>query len=82
MVLHPSGIEKGKSTFNTRFRIEHVYPDQESYVLNLYNIFAPLIKSEPTIVTRKPHPVTGNVHKSIYIRTLRFPCLNKFHTVL
>lgn len=59
--------------------MEHKYPEQESYVLHLYNIFASLIKSELTIVVRKPHLLTGNVHKSIYIRTLRFSCLNKYY---
>nr|UFJ43983.1 hypothetical protein [Cordyceps militaris]UYL26230.1 LAGLIDADG endonuclease [Cordyceps militaris]WLN31675.1 hypothetical protein [Cordyceps militaris] len=58
--------------------MEHNYPQQESYVLHLYNLFGSLIKSEPTIIIRKPHPITGNVHKSIYVRTLRFPCLNKY----
>lgn len=59
--------------------MEHNYPLQESYVSYLYNIFGSLIKSEPTIVIRKPHHLTGNVHKSIYVRTLRFSCLNKYH---
>lgn len=79
IILGDGYLERGKPTFNTRFRIEHAYPDQENYVLCLYNIFLNLMKSQPKIVIRKPHPLTGNIHKSIYIRTLRFPCLNKYH---
>jgi hypothetical protein len=33
---------------------------------------------EPTINVRKADRRTGKVYKSMYIRTLRFPCLNKY----
>nr|YP_009268547.1 hypothetical protein [Beauveria caledonica]AMD61810.1 hypothetical protein [Beauveria caledonica] len=79
IILGDGSLERGKYTYNTRLRMEHNYPLQKSYVSYVYNIFSSLIKSEPTIVIRKPHHLTGNVHKSIYVRTLRFSCLNKYH---
>jgi hypothetical protein len=72
-------LEKEKPTHNTRLRIDHTYPEQESYVISLYTLFASLIDMEPVIVVRKADPRTGKIYKSIYVRTLRFPCLNKYH---
>ena len=72
-------LERGKHAHNTRARIDHAYPEQESYVLSLHTLFGSLISSEPVIVVRKADPRTGKVYKSIYIRTLRFACLNKYH---
>jgi hypothetical protein len=71
--------EKGKPTYNTRLRIDHTYPDQKSYVYSLYTLFDDLIDMEPVIVVRKADPRTGKIYKSIYVRTLRFPCLNEYH---
>lgn len=78
-MLADGSLERGKPTHNTRLRIDHTYPEQESYVLSLYTLFAPLIVNEPVIVERKADIRTGKVYKSIYIRTSRFPCLNKYH---
>lgn len=72
-------LERGKLTYNTRLRIDHAYPEQESYVLSLHTLFASLIAMEPTINVRKADRRTGKVYKSMYIRTFRFPCLlNKY----
>ena len=72
-------MEKGKPTHNARLRIDHTYPEQESYVLNIYTLFAPLIDMKPVINVRKADPRTSKIYKSIYVRTLRFSCLNKYH---
>jgi len=72
-------LEKGKPTHNARLRIDHTYPEQESYVLNIYTLFAPLIDMKPVINVRKADPRTSKIYKSIYVRTLRFSCLNKYH---
>lgn len=74
-----AALERGKPTYNTRLRIDHTYPEQKSYVLNIHALFASLIASEPVIVVRKADLRTGKVYKSIYVRTLRFTCLNKYH---
>ena len=66
-------LERGKLTYNTRLRVEHTYPEQESYILLLHSIFAPLIATEPKIVVRKADSRTGNIYKSMSVRTLRFP---------
>ena len=73
--------EKGKSAYNTRLRIDHTYPDQKSYVFSLYTLFGDLIDMEPVIVVRKADPRTGKMYKSIYVRTLRFPCLKVYHSL-
>jgi len=73
--------EKGKSTYNTRLRIDHTYPDQKSYVFSLYTLFGDLTDMEPVIVVRKADPRTGKMYKSIYVRTLTFPCLNVYHSL-
>lgn len=72
-------LERGKPSYNTRLRIDHSYPEQESYVLGLRILFVSLIASEPVIIVRKADTRTGKVYKSISVRTLRFPCLNKYH---
>ena len=74
-------LEKGKPTYNTRLRIDHTYPEQKSYVFSLYTLFGPLIDMEPVIIVRKADPRTSKICKSIYVRTLRFPCLNEYHSL-
>lgn len=34
---------------------------------------------KPVINVRKPDPKTNKIYKSIYVRTLKFPCLNRYH---
>jgi len=79
IILADGSLERGKPSHNTRLKIDHSYPEQESYVLGLRILFASLIASEPVIIVRKADGRTGKVYKSIYVRTLRFPCLNKYH---
>ena len=79
IMLADGFLEKGKPTHNARLRIDHTYPEQESYVLSIYNLFASLIDMKPVIIERKPDPRTNKIYKSIYVRTLRFSCLNKYH---
>lgn len=79
IMLADGSLERGKPTYNTRLRIDHTYPEQKSYVLNIHALFASLIASEPVIVVRKADLRTGKVYKSINVRTLRFTCLNKYH---
>lgn len=79
LMLSDGFLEIGKPTHNTRLRVEHAYPEQESYVLNVRALFAYLIAMEPVINVRKADPRTGKVYKSLYVRTLRFPCLNFYH---
>ena len=74
-------LEKGKPTYNTRLRIDHTYPYQKSYVFSLYTLFGDLIDMEPVIVVRKADSRTGKIYKSVYVRTLRFPCLNEYHSL-
>jgi len=79
VMLADGNLDRGKPTYNTRLRIDHTYPDQESYVLSLHALFVSMIAMEPTIVTRKSDPRTGKVYQSMYVRTLRFACLNPYH---
>ena len=58
-------LEKEKSTYNTRLRIDHTYPEQESYVLSIYTLFASLIDMKPVINVRKADPRTNKIYKSI-----------------
>jgi hypothetical protein len=79
IMLADGFLERGKITHNTRLRIDHTYPEQESYVLSVHTLFISLIAMEPVIIIRKADPRTGKVYKSMYVRTLRFACLNKYH---
>ena len=81
IMLADGFLEKGKPTYNTRLRIDHTYPEQKAYVFSLYSLFGQLIDMEPVIIERKADPRTGNIYKSIYVRTLRFPCLNEYHSL-
>jgi len=80
-MLADGHLEKGRSTYNTRLRIDHTYPNQKSYVFSLYALFGDLIDMKPVIVVRKADPRTGKIYKSIYVRTLSFPCLNEYNNL-
>jgi len=80
-MLADGHLEKGRSTYNTRLRIDHTYPNQKSYVFSLYTLFGDLIDMKPVIVVRKADPRTGKIYKSIYVRTLSFPCLNEYNNL-
>ena len=79
IILADGYLQRGKPTHSTRLRIDHTYPEQESYVLSIYALFAVLINMKPVIVVRKADPRTGQIYKSIYVRTLSFFCLNEYH---
>ena len=79
IILADGFLERVKSTHNTRLRIDHTYPNQEKYVLHLYNLFLDLVKTEPKILKRKPDIRTGSVYSSIAFKTLKFPCLNYYY---
>lgn len=81
IILSDGHLARPKSTHNTRLRIEHTYPAQESYVLFLYNMYANLVKKAPSLVTRKPHAVTGKRYESIKFSTVALPCLNLYHGI-
>lgn len=79
IVLADGSLERAKPTHNTRLRVEQTYPEQKAYLLNISKLFAPLIKTEPTIVTRKADSRTGKVYQAISAKTLSFPCFNFYH---
>lgn len=79
IILADGFLEREKPTYNARLRIDHAYPEQESYVLTIDTLFASLIAMEPVINVRKADPRTGKIYKSMYVRTLKFPCLNEYH---
>lgn len=60
-------------------RIKQSYPEKEKYFYSLYQLLKPLVGKDPAILTRKPDKRTGKIYKSIYFRTLAFPCLNEFY---
>ena len=65
IILSDGYLERGKISYNTRLRIEHTYPKQESYVRSLYELYKPLVSTEPKIIERKADPRTGKVYKTI-----------------
>jgi hypothetical protein len=79
LMLADGSLERERPSFTTRLRVDHSYPEQEAYVLYLYNIFSLLIGTEPAIAERKLDSRTGKVYKSIHFKTLRFSCLNEYH---
>ncbi len=79
IMLADGFLEKGKPTHNARLRIDHTYPEQESYVLSIYSVFSSLINIKPVINVRKADPRTNKIYKSISVKTLSFSCLNKYH---
>nr|QBM09642.1 hypothetical protein [Dactylella sp.] len=81
VLLADAHLEKGKSSRNARLSIDHSYPSQEAYVNYLYNLFKPLVATPPAVIERKKDKRTGLAYKSIYFKTLSFPCLNEFHAL-
>jgi hypothetical protein len=77
IILGDGYLEKIKSSYNTRLRIEQSYPEKEKYFYSLYSLFEPLIRLNPVILTRKPDRIIGKIYKSLYFRTLTLPCLNE-----
>lgn len=81
IILGDGYLERIKSSYNTRLRIEQSYPEKKEYLNNLYSLFKPLVTMDPVILTRKPDKRTGKIYKSIYFRTLTLPCLNEYHDI-
>lgn len=77
-ILGDGFLERGKSTHNTRIRVEQSYPEKEEYLQSLYKLLEPLTTMEPTILTRN-NKKRGTITQSIYFRTLAMPCLNYYY---
>ena len=81
IILGDGYLERIKSSYNTRLRIEQSYPEKEKYFNSLYSLFEPLVTMNPVILIRKPDKRTGKIYKSIYFKTLSLPCLNEYHNM-
>lgn len=79
ILLGDGFLERLKPHYNTRLRLEQSYPEKEEYFNHLYDIFKPLVKMSPGILTRKADKRTGLIYQSIYFWTLAFPCLNEYY---
>jgi hypothetical protein len=79
IILGDGSLERRKTTHNTRLRIEQAYPEKESYLLSVYELFKFLTFSPPKIVIRKPDKRTGKIHKSMSFKTVHMPCLNYYY---
>jgi len=78
IILGDGFVDRAKSKYNTRIRLEQSYPEKSEYLKSLYELFEPLVAMEPTLLTRE-NKKTGVVTKSLYFRTLAMPCLNYYH---
>jgi len=78
LILGDGFLERGKSTHNTRIRIEQSYPEKSEYLKSLYKLLEPLTAMEPTILTRN-NKKRGLITQSLYFRTLAMPCLNYYY---
>lgn len=77
IILGDGCLERGKESWNTRLRVEQIYPNQEEFVKNMYSLLTPMISMSPGILTRKDKR-TGLNTQSIYFWTMRMPCLNYY----
>lgn len=77
-LLGDASIERNKPTHNARIRFEQAYPEHETYLLSLYDIFSNISGKSPRIVSRKPDKRTGKVYKSISFKSLSMVELNYF----
>jgi hypothetical protein len=78
IILGDGFVDKAKSNYNTRIRIEQSYPEKSEYLKSLYELFKPLVAMEPALLIRD-NKKTGLVTKSLYFRTLSMPCLNYYY---
>jgi len=79
ILLGDASLERGKSTYNTRLRIEQSLESHKAYLYFLYSFFIDMTKTPPASPSRNPDKRTGKVYNSIKFQTLSFPCLNKFY---
>lgn len=78
LILGDGCLERGKESWNTRLRVEQVYPNQEEFVRNMYSLLTPMIKMSPSILTITDKR-TGLNTQSIYFWTMKMPCLNYYY---
>lgn len=77
IILGDGCLERGKESWNTRLRVEQLYPNQEKFVRNMHSLLTPMVNMSPGILTRKDKR-TGLITKSMYFWTMRMPCLNYY----
>lgn len=65
IILGDGYLERTKQTWNTRLRVDQIYPNQEEFVRNMYSLLTPMIKMSPNILTRNDKR-TGLSTQSIY----------------
>ena len=78
IILGDECLEKGKESWNTRLRVEQLYPNQAEFVRNMHSLLTPMINMSPGILTRKDKR-TGLSTQSMYFWTMRMPCLNYYY---
>lgn len=81
IMLGDGFLERVKSSYNTRLRVEQSYPEKEEYLLSLFEIFKPMVTNYPKIITRKADKRTGKVYKSLAFKTSALNCLNEYHNL-
>lgn len=69
------------NTKYVRLEIEQSYPEKKDYLMNLFEIFKPLIVRYPQIRIRKSDKRTGKEYKSIRFNTSSFKCLKEYHDI-
>lgn len=79
IILGDGYLDRAKSSFNTRLRIEQAYPVKKDYLMSVFELYKPLVIKDPKIIERKPDKRTGKIYKSIAFRTSSFNCLNEYH---
>ena len=52
IILGDGFVDRAKSKYNTRIRLEQSYPEKSEYLKSLYELFEPLVAMEPTLLTR------------------------------
>jgi len=79
IILGDGYLERSKPNHNTRLSIDQSYPEKDKYLMHLYNLFEPMVKNAPQIITRKADKRTGKVYQSMSFKTLSMPVLNQYH---
>ena len=77
IILGDGCLERAKPSWNTKLRVEQLYPNQEEFVRNMFSLLTPMIKMPPSILNRMDER-TGLNTQSLYFWTLRMPCLNYY----
>lgn len=78
-LLGDASLERTKPSHNPRIRFEQTYPDHESYLLSLNNIFKEFVGTSPRIHVRKPDKRTNKVYSTIAFKSLRVIELNYYY---